>query len=118
MNYFGTRAHCWPVVTGHGGNAGAQSLAVVMRGIVMRKIPRVKILPRIVKESQRGIINGVIIGVVTAMVAWVWYGNPYPELVIGLGMLFNLLFPAWRERPFHFLCGVSASIRPRVQTLF
>ena len=81
-----------PVVAGQGGNAGAQSLAVVMRGIVMREIPRDKILPLILKEGQLGVINGVIIGVVTAMVAYVWYGNPYLGLVIGLGMLFNLFF--------------------------
>ncbi len=31
-----------PVVAGQGGNAGAQSLAVVMRGIVMREIPKGK----------------------------------------------------------------------------
>jgi magnesium transporter len=81
-----------PVVAGQGGNAGAQSLAVVMRGIVMREIPRKKILSLIRKEAQLGTINGVVIGVVTAVVAWVWYGNPYLGLVIGLGMLLNLFF--------------------------
>ena len=81
-----------PVVAGQGGNAGAQSLAVVMRGIVMREIPKDKILGLIVKEGKLGAINGVVIGAVTAMVAWVWYGNPYLGVVIGLGMLFNLIF--------------------------
>jgi len=81
-----------PVVAGQGGNAGAQSLAVVMRGIVMREIPRDKILPLIRKEALLGTINGVVIGIVTAVVAWVWHGNPYLGLVIGLGMLFNLFF--------------------------
>ncbi|MBC2733841.1 MAG: magnesium transporter [Desulfobacteraceae bacterium] len=81
-----------PVVAGQGGNAGAQSLAVVMRGIVMREIPHHKILPLIRKEAQLGTINGVVIGIVTAMVAWIWYGNIYLGLVIGLGMLLNLFF--------------------------
>jgi magnesium transporter len=81
-----------PVVAGQGGNAGAQSLAVVMRGIIMREIPKGKILQLIVKEGRLGIINGAIVGFVTALVAWVWYGNPYLGLVIGLGMLFNLFF--------------------------
>ncbi len=81
-----------PVVAGQGGNAGAQSLAVVMRGIVMREIPRNKMLRLIIKEGQLGAINGAIVGVVTALVAWVWHGNPYLGLVIGLGMLFNLFF--------------------------
>ena len=81
-----------PVVAGQGGNAGAQSLAVVMRGIVMREIPRGKVLRLIVKEGQLGALNGAVIGTVTALVAWIWHGNPYLGLVIGLGMLCNLFF--------------------------
>ena len=46
----------------------------------------------IIKESGLGIINGAIIGTVTAVVAWLWNGNPYLGLVIGLGMLVNLFF--------------------------
>ena len=80
-----------PVVAGQGGNAGAQSLAVVMRGIVMREIPKGKVLQLIFKEGKLGAINGIVIGVVTAIVAWVWYENPYLGLVIGLGMLLNLV---------------------------
>lgn len=81
-----------PVVAGQGGNAGAQSLAVVMRGIVMREVPKDKIFKLITKEVAIGTVNGAIIGVVTAVVAWGWYGNPYLGLVIGLGMLVNLIF--------------------------
>jgi len=81
-----------PVVAGQGGNAGAQSLAVVMRGIVMREIPRDKKLRLVLKEGILGAINGVVIGAVTALIAWMWNGNPYLGLVIGLGMLVNLIF--------------------------
>lgn len=81
-----------PVVAGQGGNAGAQSLAVVMRGIVMREIPKDKVFRLILKEAELGAINGAVIGAVTALIAWVWHGNPYLGLVIGLGMLLNLIF--------------------------
>ncbi len=81
-----------PVVAGQGGNAGAQSLAVVMRGLVMREIPENKRLALVIKEGKLGAMNGVIVGVVTALVAWVWQGNPWLGLVIGLGMVFNLIF--------------------------
>lgn len=81
-----------PVVAGQGGNAGAQSLAVVMRGIVMREIPKNKMFALIIKEGKLGAINGVVIGVVTAVVAWAWKSSPYLGLVIGLGMFFNLIF--------------------------
>ncbi len=80
-----------PVVAGQGGNAGAQSLAVVMRGLVMREIPGGRVLPLVLKEGWLGVINGLIIGVVTAGIAWLWHGNPYLGLVIGLGMLVNLV---------------------------
>jgi len=81
-----------PVVAGQGGNAGTQSLAIVMRGLVMREIPKHKVGRLILKESGLGIINGAIIGTVTAGVAWLWNGNPFLGLVIGLGMLVNLFF--------------------------
>jgi len=80
-----------PVVAGQGGNAGAQSLAVVMRGLVMREIPRARVSSLIMRESIIGMVNGCIIGLVTAGIAWAWEGNPFLGLVIGLAMVVNLL---------------------------
>lgn len=79
-----------PVVAGQGGNAGAQSLAVVMRGIVMREIPKEKIRKFIFKEAGIGLANGILIGIVTALIAWLWQGNPMLGVVIGLAMIVNL----------------------------
>ncbi len=80
-----------PVVAGQGGNAGAQTLAVVMRGLVMREVPRNKFWKLILKETWVGALNGVLIGVVTAAIAWAWHDNPYLGLVIGLAMIVNLI---------------------------
>ena len=79
-----------PVVAGQGGNAGAQSLAVVMRGIVMREIPPARVKQLVLKEAFIGLINGLIIGVITGIVAILWQGKPFLGLVVGLGMLVNL----------------------------
>lgn len=79
-----------PVVAGQGGNAGAQSLAIVMRGLVMREIPKDKFKQLVFKESFLGAISGTVTGVVTAAVAWMWHGNPWLGLVIGLAMIVNL----------------------------
>jgi len=81
-----------PVVAGQGGNAGAQSLAIVMRGLVMREIPRSRFVRLVLKEGWLGIINGAATGALTAIVAWIWFGNPVLGLVVALGMLVNLLF--------------------------
>ncbi len=80
-----------PVIAGQGGNAGAQALAVVMRGLVMREIPPKRVAELIWKETRLGAINGCVIGMVTAGIAWLWNGNPWFGLVIGLGMILNLV---------------------------
>ncbi len=80
-----------PVVAGQGGNAGAQSLAVVMRGLVMREIVPNRAGRLILKETAAGLINGIAVGVVTAGIAWVWQGNGYLGLVIGLAMVTTLM---------------------------
>ena len=81
-----------PVVAGQGGNAGAQSLAIVMRGLVMREIPPHRRKQLVLKETALGAINGAVTGLVTAIIAWLWYGNPMLGLVVGLAMIVNLLF--------------------------
>ena len=50
-----------------------------------------KFFALVFKEVKIGAINGAVIGAVTALVAWIWYGNPFLGLVIGLGMLVNLI---------------------------
>ncbi len=80
-----------PVVAGQGGNAGAQSLAVVMRGLVLREVRAGMMLKVIRKEVLLGALNGVITGIITAVIAWLWHGNPYLGLVIGLAMIVNLM---------------------------
>ncbi len=81
-----------PVVAGQGGNAGAQSLAIVMRGLVMREIPRDKTFRLILKEGGLGVVTGLITGIVTAAIAALWQGNIFLGVVIGLGMIVNLFF--------------------------
>lgn len=87
-----------PIVAGQGGNTGSQSLAVVMRGIVLREImPGVK--KRVIrKEILGGLINGVAVAAVTATAVFIWrrtVGDPTSAstglaLVIGLSMIVNM----------------------------
>ncbi len=80
-----------PIVAGQGGNAGAQSLAVVMRGLIMREIPKQDFLKLFWKEGKLGLLNGILIGIVTGAVAWIWQGSPTLGIVIGLAMIVNLV---------------------------
>lgn len=79
-----------PVVAGQGGNAGNQSLAIVMRGLVLREVPPEKQFQLVFKEAFLGTVSGITTGAVTALVAWLWHGNPFLGVVIGLAMVVNL----------------------------
>ena len=80
-----------PIVAGQGGNAGVQSLSVVLRGLVMREV-RPRDAARLISgEVLAGLVNGLIVGLVTALVAWLWRGNPSLGLVVGLAIVVNMV---------------------------
>jgi magnesium transporter len=63
----------------------------VMCGLVMREVTPKTYKKMVIKESLVGAANGILIGLVTALIAWLWHGNPYLGVVIGLAMIVNLL---------------------------
>ena len=80
-----------PIVAGMGGNAATQTLAVIVRGIAVGEITLKNSLPAIYKEVGAGFINGVINGVIVAMVATFWNSDPKLGLVLGAAMIINLI---------------------------
>ena len=79
-----------PVVAGQGGNAGTQTLAVVLRAIIMREVNDSDAWRILKAEALLGIANGAAIGLVTGAAAWAWKGNIYLGLITGLAMIVNL----------------------------
>ncbi len=79
------------IVASQGGNAGAQTLAVVMRGLVLHEVEPNLAFKVIAKESLLGFFNGLLIGIVTAFGAWLWHKNIFLGVAIGLAMIINLL---------------------------
>lgn len=79
-----------PVVAGQGGNTGAQTLAVVIRGLALGEAEKNLAWRVIAKEAWLGIVNGLSVGLVTALVGYWWERNPYFGLVIGLAMVVNM----------------------------
>lgn len=57
----------------------------------MREILPKRVRELIWKETCLGAINGVVIGVITAVVAFLLYKNSWFGLVIGLGIILNLI---------------------------
>ena len=80
-----------PIITDQAANSGSQSLAVVMRGLVMNEVSRKNATRLVFKEMLLALVTGVIIGVVTGIVSWLWQGNPYLGLVVGISMIITLI---------------------------
>ncbi len=80
-----------PIVAGMGGNAGTQTLAVVVRGLALREIELKTAKRVIINEIIAGGINGIINGILVAAVAFLWNKNPMLGLVVGLAMIINLI---------------------------
>ena len=80
-----------PIVAGQGGNAGTQTLVVVLRGMIMREIEPKSAMKMVLTEVWVSLVNGCITGSVTALLIWLWKGNPWLGLVIGVAMVVNLV---------------------------
>jgi len=80
-----------PVVAGQSGNAGAQALAVTMRGLALREITVRHWMAVTWKEVNVGLINGVAIAVTCGLGVLVWSGSAGLVVVIALSMVLAMV---------------------------
>lgn len=80
-----------PVVAGQSGNAGAQALAVTMRGLALREV-RVTQWARVTrKEALVALINGWAIAATTGVAVFFWSGSPGLSGVIAASMVISMV---------------------------
>ncbi len=92
-----------PVIADQGGNAGSQSLAVLMRGVVMKEVTNKNRYDFVLKEGKLALLNGIAIGLVTGVVVWLWQENLDLAIVTGFAMLITLI-----------VAGVSGALVPMI----
>ncbi len=80
-----------PIVAGMGGNAGTQTLTVIVRGLALGELSGANARKTLFKEAAIGLGNGVALGVIAALVAWATKGNPVLGLLLGMAMICNML---------------------------
>lgn len=80
-----------PIVAGMGGNAGTQSLTVVVRGLALGEIDWSRGWRVVLKEIGVGIVNGVVNGLVMALIAYGWYRNIGLAVIMFFAMIANLV---------------------------
>lgn len=83
-----------PIVASMGGNAGTQTLVLVVRGIALGTVTRQNARQVLVRELAVSLLNSFLWALVIAIVAIVWYHEPRLGLVIGISMAINLVAAA------------------------
>ncbi|MDH3310411.1 MAG: magnesium transporter [Gammaproteobacteria bacterium] len=83
-----------PIVASMGGNAGTQTLTLVVRGLAVGTISESNARRLLSRELMIGAVNGLIWALVVAAVAVWWYGNIMIGVLIAAAMVINLGFAA------------------------
>lgn len=79
------------MVTGMGGNAGTQTVSVIVRNIAMGKIKLKGSLKVLIKQFVVDLFNGIVIGLITGIAVYAIYHNVYLGIIIFLAMIANLI---------------------------
>jgi len=87
ISQFTALAVLLPVVAGQSGNAGAQALAVTMRGLTLREVTSKKWLLLAMKEIRVGFLSGVCVALTCALGVYIWSQNIGLCLVISISMV-------------------------------
>ncbi len=84
-----------PIVASMGGNAGNQTLTVVIRGLALGQISSANRMDLLRKEVLVGFFNGLLFAAVVAMAAVLWFKSWMLGAVIALAMGINLVTAAF-----------------------
>ncbi len=90
-----------PIVAGMGGNAATQTLTVIVRGIALGELTWGNSRKALVKELLVGIGNGLVVGTIAALVAWVMASDPKLGVILAAAMVVNL-----------FVAGLAGTLIP------
>lgn len=88
---FALLAVLMPIVSGMGGNAGTQTLAVAVRAIATNQLTDSNTVRMIWRELRIAIANGTALGLLIGLGTWLIFGNPLLGAVIASAMVINNL---------------------------
>jgi len=80
-----------PIVSGMGGNAGTQTLAVVVRALATNQLTSSNTWRMIAREFRIALINGSALGLLIGCGVGLLFANPLLGLVIATSMVINIL---------------------------
>jgi len=80
-----------PIVSDMSGCSGNQAVAVSMRELTLGIVKPFEVARVWLQEVTVGLINGLALGTLLGIAAWLWKGNPYLGLVVGGALAANTI---------------------------
>jgi len=80
-----------PIVAGQGGNAGAQTLTIIIRDMALGEISKGDGRKALLKEASLGLFNGIVIGLIVGVISYMWKGSFDLGLVVAVAMVLNMI---------------------------
>lgn len=84
-----------PIIAGQGGNAGMQTLTIIVRDLALGEISPGDGRLALMKEMILGLVNGLAIGIVVGLIGWWWKSSPTLGLIAFAAMVLNQLSAAF-----------------------
>lgn len=91
ISKFAILAVFMPVVAGQGGNSGAQTVAILIRGIALGDIGKAHGRRALIKETWLGTLHGLVIGFVVGCIGYAWTGSVRMALIVGVSMILSMI---------------------------
>ena len=88
-----------PIVASMGGNAGTQTVTVVVRALALKQLTPGRAKEYILREAGVGLFNGFMFAGVTGVISLFWFGSVMVAAVMALAMICNMMLAA--------LCGTA-----------
>ena len=80
-----------PIVAGMGGNAGTQTMTIMIRGISLGELNSKNQIRILIKEFLIGTFTGAVIGVIVGLIGYLMEGKIIFGFVVGTAMILNMI---------------------------
>jgi magnesium transporter len=80
-----------PIVAGQGGNAGAQTLTIIIRDMALGEISPGEGRTALFKECWLGLVHGIVIGLIVGIAGYIWKGSFLLGGVVAIAMVLNMV---------------------------
>ena len=80
-----------PIISDMSGCSGNQAVAVSMRELALGIVKPFEVMRVWLKEISVGVLNGIALGILLGIVAWLWKGSPWLGVIVGAALTLNTL---------------------------